>query len=200
MRKKTNMSTSKLNYFILFSFLMLSGCRVDPIGQVRAYEQAHNAHDVNKVMSMVAGDIRFEIAGSWMKSGKEQVHGLAEWDSVTHSHMIISDIEQQGDTVKFRLKEGNDWFRLIGIEYMSYDPCRIVFQNGLIKEIRAEVAQTSRDEFRKAWPPVLQWLSQNRSRELEELTPGGEFIYNSGSAGKWISLLSEWREKTRQAK
>ena len=67
-------------------------------------------------------DITFEITGSWRRTGKAEVRGIAEWDLVTNSQMIISGIVAGRDTVTFRLKEGNDWFRLIGIEFMYYEP------------------------------------------------------------------------------
>ena len=105
-------------------------------------------------MSLYANDITFEVVGIWIKTGKEQVREIAEWDSATNIQMIISDIVISNDTATFRLNEGNDWFRSIGIEYMYYEPCIIVFENGLIKEIKAEVTEESRKSFNEVWPSV----------------------------------------------
>jgi hypothetical protein len=186
------------NSLLLLSFILIQGCEPGLEIQVETYEQAHNRHDVEKVMSLYTNDISFEIVGSWKKSGKEQVMGLAEWDAVTNSKMIISDIEIHADTAFFRLKEGNDWFRLAGIEFMYYEPCRMVFYNGMIKEIIAEVTEESLKSFQEVWPPIFQWLSEKRNEELSGLMPGGEFVYSTESARKWLSLLREWREKSIQ--
>ncbi len=163
--------------------------------RVKTYEQAHNKHDVEKVMSLYTNDITFEIVGTWKRAGNKQVRELAEWDAATNSHMIISDIKVIEDTVTFKLKEGNDWFRLAGIEFMYYEPCKMIFQDGLIKEIKAEGTQESIMAFKEVWPSIYQWMSEERNEELSELISEGEFVYNSENAQKWLSLLKEWQEK-----
>ncbi len=109
--------------------------------------------------------------------------------------MTISDIKVIEDTVTFKLKEGNDWFRLAGIEFMYYEPCKMIFQDGLIKEIKAEGTQESIMAFKEVWPSIYQWMSEERNEELSELISEGEFVYNSENAQKWLSLLKEWQEK-----
>jgi hypothetical protein len=192
------MKQYKLSLLFLSLYFIFPACSPNLEDRVKIYEEAHNNHDIEKVMSLYTNDITFEIVGSWVKNGKEQVRGLAEWDATTNSLMIISDIEVRKDTVEFRLKEGNDWFRLIGIEFMYYYPCRIIFRDGLIKKIEAEVTSESNKLFRELWPPVYNWLSQERNNELSELISGGEFVYNLENATKWISILKEWREGSKK--
>ncbi len=175
--------------------MRLLGCSPTLENRVKTYEQAHNKHDVEKVMSLYTNDITFEIVGTWKKAGNKEVRELAEWDAATNSHMIISDIKVIEDTVTFKLKEGNDWFRLAGIEFMYYEPCKMKFQDGLIKEIKAEVTQESIMAFKEVWPSIYQWMSEERNEELSELISEGEFVYNSENAQKWLSLLKEWQEK-----
>jgi len=149
-------------------------------------------------MSLYTNDIRFEIVGSWSKVGKEEVRPLAEWDAATNSHMIISDIKVSADTVTFKLDEGNDWFRLLGMEVLHYEPCIMVFQDGMLKELKAELVQENIITLQEAWQLMFQWVSKERSKELSDLMPEGEFVYGADNARKWLSLLSEWREKTNQ--
>ncbi|MDB4582192.1 nuclear transport factor 2 family protein [Draconibacterium sp.] len=182
---------------ILLLDVIILGCSPALESRVKTYEQAHNEHDIEEVMSLYANDITFEIVGTWKKTGKEQVSGLAEWDAATNSQMIISDIRVSNDTVTFKLKEGNDWFRLAGIEFMYYEPCTMVFKNGLIKEIRAEVTQESMLAFNEVWPSIYQWISKERNEELSGLIFEGQFVYNSENAKKWLSLLHEWRKKDK---
>lgn len=192
---KTILKRSIFYFLILLLGVIAPGCSSSLENRVKAYEQAHNNHDIEKVMSFYTNDITFEIVGTWKKAGKEQVSELAEWDAATNSLMIISDIKVVKDTVTFKLKEANDWFRLAGIEFMYYEPCRMVFVDGLIKELKAEVTQESSLAFQELWPSIYQWIYEERNEELSELISEGEFIYNSENAKKWVTLLKEWRER-----
>jgi len=178
--------------------LLLTGAGCSPTLEERvvSYQQAHNDHDIDKVMSMYADDITFEVVGMFTKTGQDQVRGIAEWDLATNSKMIISDIQITGNTATFKLKEGNDWFRLVGVEYMYYNPCSMVFKDGLIKEFSAQVTDKSKDAFVKTWPPVYNWLMEDKKEELSKLTTAeGAFIYNLENAKIWLSLLEEWNDQ-----
>ena len=186
------------NRSLLVVFLLLitvAGCSPSLEERVMSYQQAHNDHDMDKVMSMYADDITFEVVGMFVKTGKDQVRGIAEWDLVTDSEMFISDIEVRNDTAFFKLKEGNDWFRSIGIDYMHYQPCLMVFKDGLIRELKVEVTNKSREAFSRAWPEVYRWLMQEKKEELAQLTTSeGEFVYNKEYAQRWLALLEEWKK------
>jgi hypothetical protein len=192
-----NYKQISITLILLVLFISVS-CSNSFTNTIKTYEIAHNSHDVDKVMSLYTNDITFEVAGVFKKSGKEQVRGLAEWDLATNSNMIISNIEISNDTATFKLKEGNDWFRSLGIEYMYYEPCIMVFENGLIKELKAEGTQESIIAFSEAWPPVFEWLRKEKNEELSKLiTPKGEFIYNFENAKLWLSLLKEWKNSKK---
>ncbi len=160
---------------------------------VRRYERVHNSHDVEMALSLYSEDIRFEVVGMFVKVGKDQVREIEEWDVETNSHMTISDIEVQGNSAGYRLTEGNDWFRLAGIEKMYYDPCRISFQEELIQEIKCEPTNESRRAMGEVWQPIMEWASRERSEELAVLMPDGKFVYGTQSAKKWIALLKDWQ-------
>ena len=192
---KTVLKQYVSSILIILLNTIITGCSLTLEDRVKIYEQTHNKHDIEKMISLYSDDIRFEIVGTWIKTGKDQVRELAEWDAATNSHMIISDIKVSNDTVTFKLKEGNDWFRHIGIEFMYYDPCIIVFSNGLIKELKAEVNNESMKAFQEVWPSIYQWLSEEKKEELTELISEGEFVYNSENAKKWLIILNEWRDK-----
>lgn len=179
--------------FVSLMFIILQACSGNLETKVMVYEQAHNMHYTERVMSLYSDDITFEIVGAWKKTGKEEVKGVAEWDAATNSHMIISDIVAKGDKATFKLKEGNDWFRNIGIEFMYYD-CIMVFKNGLINELKAETSEESIIAFQEAWPPLYKWLLQEKGSELLLLMNDGEFIYNSENAKMWLIILKEYQE------
>ncbi len=179
---------------VLLMFIFLS-CAPKLDERVKTYEQAYNSHDVEKIMSFYADDIKFEVVGFFVKEGKEEVRSLTEYDATVNIHMSISNIKINGDTATFTLIESNDWFRLAGVEELVYEPNRIVFRNGLITEIRAEITPESAKAASKAWQTMMQWASKEHSEALAELMPGGKFIYTAETAKKWLELLKEWRNK-----
>lgn len=177
-----------------FVTVLLVSCAPDLSQLVRDYEATYNTHDVERLMAFYADDIRFEIAGVWVKKGKKAVRELAEWDKATNMHMTISDIKVSGDTVTFNLVETNDWWEIAGIGGVHYEPSVMIIRNGLISELRATMTQASLDAYARVWPSIMSWASEHRSEELAELLPGGEFIYGMEAAKKWLVLLQEWRD------
>jgi hypothetical protein len=178
--------------------LLASSCSSYLSERVRAYEATYNTHDVEKLMSFYADDVEFEIVGVWVKKGKAVVRELAEWDKATNMHMTISDITVSGDTVTCKLVETNDWWRLAGMGEAYYEPCVMIFHNGLISEMRATMTQESLDAYARVWPSIISWARDHRSEELNELLPGGLFVYGAEAANKWIMLLQEWRAAKEQ--
>jgi hypothetical protein len=173
--------------------VFLMSCASDLTERVRQYQDTYNTHDNEKLMSLYADDITFEIVGVWIKQGKPAVRELAEWDKATNLRMTISDISVSGDTATFKLVEENDWWTLANIGKVCYEPCVMVFRNGLISELRATMCQESLDAYARMWPSIIAWAKKHRHETLKELLPGGEFIYGAEAAHKWLDLLREWR-------
>jgi len=173
---------------------MLFSCSPNLMDLIKAYEKAYNEHDLEGVMSLYAEDVRFEAIGSFVKAGKEEVRKLTEYDFAVNVQMDISNIKVVGDTIIFRLTESNDWFRLAGIDELVYEPNKVVFKDGLIKEIRSEITKESAMDFGKVWKDLKGWAKEEKVEELSELMPDGVFIYNKNTAKKWLELLKEWSE------
>jgi len=161
--------------------------------RVHEYEATNNAHDIEKLMIFYADDIVFEIVGVWVKRGKKAVRELAEWDRATNMRMTISNVKVSGDTVTLKLVETNDWWRLAGMGVVEYDPCVMVFREGLISEMRTTMTRASLDAYARVWPSIIKWARDYRSEDLRELLPGGHFKYSGEHAQKWLALLRQWR-------
>lgn len=102
--------------------LMVLSCAPDLSERIRQYVTAYNSHDVEKIMSFYTHDIRFENVGVWVKTGKQEVRKITEWDVATHIVMRVANVSVQGDTVTFLLFETNDWLQLAGIGEVLYEP------------------------------------------------------------------------------
>lgn len=190
-------TTGLLSALFMVSILLIS-CAPDLAERVKAYETTYNTHDVEKLMSFYADDVIFEIVGVWVRQGKQVVRDLAEWDKATNMRMTISNISVCGDTVTCKLVETNDWWKLAGMGEVHYEPCFMIFRKGLISEMRAKMVGSSVEAYRKVWPALYEWASENRGKELAELLPDGEFIYGAEPARKWLDLLREWRASQTQ--
>ncbi len=186
-----------LNVVIFSLFIMSISCSSESrlVKNLRAYKQAHNAHDVNKAMSFYSDDIRFDMVGSWIKKGKDEIRELEEWDAAVNSYLEFTDIEVKGDTIKCKAIEKNDLFTASGIQKLEYESVIFVFQDGLIKEVKAKQTEESLKNMESVFKKFIEWASTEKTKELEELKKKGEFIFTPENAEKWLSLVREWRKK-----
>ena len=51
---------------------------------LKEYVAAYNAHDYERLMAFYTQDIRFEIVGVWVRTGRDEVGEVLEWDIETH--------------------------------------------------------------------------------------------------------------------
>jgi nuclear transport factor 2 (NTF2) superfamily protein len=163
--------------------------------RLKAYESAHNAHDVKKVMSFYTKDIRFETVEVWVREGKEAMENLEEWDAALNSNLIFTDVTIDDGIIKCKAEETNDWFKITGVEKIHYRSVVIKFKKGLIREIKADLTEESMAAIGVILQSIMGWALKERKQDLAELMPEGEFIYNAETAKKWMSLLHDWCEK-----
>lgn len=180
--------------------LMVLSCAPDLSERIRQYVTAYNSHDVEKIMSFYTHDIRFENVGVWVKTGKQEVRKITEWDVATHIVMRVANVSVQGDTVTFLLFETNDWLQLAGIGEVLYEPTGIVFRDGQIAFVQAKLNEKSLNRWMPIWNSILAWAKENRSDRLAEVMPEGTFVFGTDYAHKWLELLEEWRKATGKAK
>ena len=177
---------------------MIISCSPKLMNRLKAYEEIHNSHDVEKVMSFYTEDFRFEMVGMWVAKGKEEMRKLEEWDAAVNSHLTFTDLKVNGDTVTCKLTEQNDLHRLAGIEGMHYKSSIFIFHDGLIKEIIAEQTEESVKTKEGVFKSFIEWASRERSQELAFLMHEGEYIFSAKNATGWLSLFRKWREETDQ--
>jgi hypothetical protein len=187
--------TAAISLLMLLPLLVLS-CSSDLKDRLQTYEDAHNSHDVEQALLCFTDDIRFEMVGSWIRQGKEEMRDYEEWDAAVNSHFTFRDISISGDTIFCRLTERNDWFGLAGIDAIDYERARITFRDGLIEEIIAEETEESASATQQGFQSFIQWAARERIYELVELMRGIEFVFAKENAAAWLALLQEWRVAT----
>jgi hypothetical protein len=189
--------TSALYSMLFLSSLVISACSPNPSDLLNAYQEAHNSHDIEKVLSLMTDDIKFQLVGTWVREGKEQIQWIEEWDAAVNGHLTFTDVKAKGKTVTCKVIERNDLFKLYGIEEVSYKSATFIFRDRLIEEIRVEPSQKSVKAINEMRQSFVEWASQERSQQLEALRPEGEFVYSAQNAGVWLALLEEWRENAK---
>ncbi|MCK4271541.1 nuclear transport factor 2 family protein [bacterium] len=186
---------------VLFLPVLLAlSCSPKPTSVIQSYEEAYNGHDLEKLLSLYAEEVSFEVVGQISLQGKEVLRDLTEHDFVLNIHMSIRQVRAQGDSVMCQLTETNDWLKTAGIGEARYSVTFVV-KDGLIESIRAEQTAETERVFKRVLGPLTEWASDERPEALAEMMPQGAFVYNAENAKKSLSLLREWKQLAeREAK
>lgn len=96
---------------------------MEVVDLVKSYLETHNAHDIDRAVSLLSEDVIFETVGVWIKRGQDKVRELEEWDAALGSSLAFTGLAAEGNQVKCQATERNAWFRLAGIDEVYYDSC-----------------------------------------------------------------------------
>jgi CubicO group peptidase (beta-lactamase class C family) len=162
-----------------------------------AYRRAMNSHDLQAVLSCLAADYEFKVANSNYKVAKKDITGHLEWDFAMNARSAYSDIQIKGNMISTVLAEQNDFYKAVGISERKYQFTFVYNDQGLIKEAILEKSLSSFEEFDAALKPALEWARKDRARELAEIYPNNNFVYNTQMAKRWLQLLHDWQKATR---
>jgi hypothetical protein len=179
---------------------MLSCFQADsPEKIVKAYKDALNSHDVDSLLRFYSDDIVFNIPALMMNlSGKDDLRGVAEYDSVLKTNMEISNITVNNDTILCSIRETNDWMNTVGISSAFYPNSMFVVRGNKIVYIEADLADSSLNNFQDVFNSFLPWAKQTNSHALDSLMPEGKFQFNAKNGIIYLELLKEWRKSTIQ--
>jgi len=192
---------NKLFVMLYLPFLFLvTSCAPTLVDRVRALQEAYNSHNVEKELSFLTEDVRFEADDGyrWVMNGKQQWRKNLEWEATLNGHIMFTDLKVSVVTVTCKLRQQDDWFKAAGIDALYYEYVQFIFKNGLIKEVRAKYAQDTAGALKEFDASFGKWASEKRSQELAELAPEGELAKENVS--KLLTLVREWREETEKEK
>lgn len=181
-------------FFALLLLVALS-CSPKPVSVVKSFEKAYNNHDLDKLLSLYAEDISFEVVGQFMLQGKEELRSLTEYHFALNIQMSLRQYRTNGDSVVCELTETNDWLKTAGIE-KAYYSATFVVNNGLIRSLRAELTPEKKQALKRVRRFLMEWALQERPGLLAEMMPEGKFVYNAKNARKSLTLLREWKQSS----
>lgn len=161
-----------------------------------AYLEAHNRHDIEAELAFYADEVIFEVPRNTALMKREDLRPRFEWEAATESHLSMSGIEIDGNTVTINdFVETSTWLQLAGIGEIVYEPgTKIVFTDGLITEVLpAPPLAESQEAVGAAMDGLMDWVMENRPEEMEGMA-GGQLPYDGEGARKLLELLMYWRE------
>lgn len=181
--------------YIVFLLLLTTSCAPSLKERVKAFQEAANSGDVEKLLSFYADDVRFEIVGTPMViTGKERLRKPIEEQFILNIHLTFTDIKVNGNTATYKVEEQNDMLKAAGIDALYYEYDQVTFEDGLIKRERAKATQESMRimaEFRRSFEG---WASERRAGEWAKLKAEG---ITKENVDRWLALTREWRKEQK---
>jgi hypothetical protein len=191
-----NFSIMKRYFLLLWSLIFLFSCSNNSSQElVQSYINVHNTHDIDKALAFYDDTIVFELKNVWVKSGKDAVRTLEEFDAAMNSNLRLEEITVKGDSDSLFCKviENNDWFKGVGIEDLVHDPTVFVVKNGKITNIIGYPDEQTGKEIEAAIGSIYQWSQANQDSTINELIQEGQFVYSTEAAEKWKDLFVKWK-------
>ena len=129
-------------------------------------------------------------------AGLPAVRGILEYDLALNTHLEFGDCNTDGREVSCPVVESNDWLRTAGIESITYDENRFVFDSdGRIESVSAALSAESAQVMGAAMGEFHQWAIANRPTAYAELfSDDGAFLYSRDSAEKVLVILRAWQD------
>lgn len=187
-------------YLVLIALLvtLLPGYSQSPVALIRAYEKAHNAHDVERSLDFYNDTVAYELSGVWVKKGKDQIRELEEWDAALNSNLKFESIAVHKDSLFCMVVEKNDWFKAVGIDQLVHNPTVFIVKDGSIHKIIATPSAEDRRKIDTSINSIFDWSLEVNDSSVFGLIQNEEFIYSNQSAKQWLTLFKKWDQYKRE--
>lgn len=190
----------KILIFSVLVILLSTGCKEeltisDPLEVVETYFEYRNAHDIEKTLSLFSDSIVFVMDENTREMGKEHIRKLESWNAAIYGQLSIPKMKIKGDTVLMtKITEVNQWYKSLGIDSVVYKGgTYAIVHNGLITEMRpSPLSNNSAIEASAKLRQFMAWAANERTVEMFNLMPKGQFDYSPQNASKWLELMREW--------
>ena len=194
----------KLIIYSAFLILITIGCKeeatiTDPMEVVNKYFEYHNAHDIDKTLALFSDSVVFVMDDKNRSTGKDVMRKLERWNAAIYGQLSIPRMMITGDTVLMtKITEVNQWYLSLGIDSVVYrGGTYAIVKEGLIIEMRPSLLErNSAIEATARLKQFIKWASDNRTVEIVNMMPNGQFDFKPQNAPKWLELMREWRTET----
>lgn len=160
---------------------------------VLAYQEAHNAHDIDKALGFFSPNIRFMMIGLWTREGLEELRNMEAWDAAMNSRLIFDGLKVRQGRMDCRGTETNDWYQFTGIQQVTFDSIKFEFKDDQIALVRAKMSPKSERAIDQVVNDVVRWALDAAPDEVAALVPRSVLRYGHEEALRWMALLKEWK-------
>ncbi len=177
----------------------ISPTNVNLIGQVKAYEDAHNKYDVTAVMALFADDAVFELVGQGTLPNLDAIRAIHEYDKAIHAQIDFQSCIAAGNQVTCAVVEQNEWLKIAGLEDIYYPATVFTFtKSGKIQKIAATISTDDGAAMGTVLADFILWIMAEQPNAATDLfTSEGVFIYNGTNGTLVLDLLAQWRAESQ---
>lgn len=172
-----------------------SGTQADYVTMVQAYQEAHNAYEIDTVMDMFAEDAVFELVGQGTLPNLDAIRAIHEYDKGIQSTLSFENCITEARTVTCEATETNNWLEAAGMGEIFYSSTSFTFtEDGKIAKISASLSPEDGQGMGAVLEQFVPWLFAERPEESSSLfTAEGVFIYSEPNGHLVVDLLEDWR-------
>ncbi len=121
-----------------------------PTELVQLYFDRHNVGDVDGVMALYGDDAVFEMAGSFVREGKEQLREMEAFDASVHELLVVTKMKEINGQVHCQVNAGSDFLKAVNIPALHYAGCVFAVDGDAIERITAVMALRSQRTLAEA--------------------------------------------------
>lgn len=123
---------------------------VKPTDLVQLYFDRHNAGDVDGVMALYADEATFEMAGNFVRHGKDELREMEAFDAAVHEHLVVTRMKEINGQVHCQVNAGSDFLKSVNIPALHYAGCVFAVGDDAIDRITAVMALRSQRTLAEA--------------------------------------------------
>jgi len=157
---------------------------------VRAYEEAANSHDWNRIARFLGEHSLVELGDDLALVGRERIRALHEWERAMGTEIHYTDCVTAGRTVTCRASERNDFLRIAELGAIEYSASSITFEGGRCVRMTATLSDASAEAVSRYMQPFLEWAGRADAKATGRfLNPDGSFAFGYDAAMTFKRLL-----------
>jgi hypothetical protein len=160
----------------------------------KRYFEAYNNRDFEEFLQLHSDTVKFNLGPDIQFTGKKELLGLIQYDSVMNARLTLNSVSVNGDTAFMEVTENNDWLENMGVGTLHYSPVIFIYDNGLILQKNANMTPESASRMGTALGKLVSWANQHEPDKLQSMMADGRFIYNAESARKVLELIKQYNE------
>ena len=161
--------------------------------QFEVYFQAHNNHNIKKILSFLSDDFVLHFTEYNVKINKEGLVDVLGWDKGVNGEVSYENLIVNGDSITGLFIERNDFLNLVGIKELKATITYKFDVSGMIFK-QAYTPLPDQPSFQDKMQVCVEWARSNRPEELKEIYPQNQMQFNQEMAKRWVILLGEWHK------